>query len=88
MPKNTLSNSPGHDLATPLFANLDDAGNRVAQCNRSIRRAISNGELTGYKFGRSLRVRIDELDAWAASKAMAIPRRASRGAFQTPGGAR
>ena len=40
----------------------------------SLRRAISAGELTGYKIGKSLRVRLDELDAWAMSKAMPNPR--------------
>lgn len=41
---------------------------------RTLRRAIAAGELPAYKFGSALRVRLDELDAWAESKAMPNPR--------------
>ena len=47
---------------------MPDAGARVSLCDKTIRRAISAGELPGYKFGKALRVRVDELDAWAAAK--------------------
>lgn len=45
-------------------------GDRHGLHPRTIRRAISAGELPGYKIGRALRVRVDELDAWVRSKAI------------------
>lgn len=58
----------------PVYASLDTGGARVDLHPRTIRRAISAGELTGYRFGKALRIRLDELDAWAESKAMPNPR--------------
>lgn len=37
-------------------------------CERTIRRAVSAGELRGFKFGKAVRVRLDDLDSWAESK--------------------
>lgn len=56
------------------FSSLQDAAERIDLHPRTLRRAIAAGELPGYKFGRALRVRLDELDAWAESKAMPNPR--------------
>nr|WP_217652199.1 excisionase family DNA-binding protein [Tessaracoccus bendigoensis] len=42
----------------------------MSLCERTLRRAMANGELTGYRFGKALRVKVTELDAWAESKAM------------------
>lgn len=58
----------------PAWVSLGAGAVRVSLHERTIRRAISAGELTGYKFGKALRVRLDELDAWALSKAMPNPR--------------
>lgn len=58
-----------------LYVSLDDGGTRTSLHPRTLRRAITAGELTGYRFGKALRVRLDELDAWAASKAMPNPRK-------------
>lgn len=57
----------------PAWVSLGAGAVRVSLHERTIRRAISAGELTGYKFGKALRVRLDELDAWAESKAMPDP---------------
>ena len=54
----------------PLWGSLRTAADRLELNQRTIRRAIDAGELTGYKFGSALRVRLDELDAWAESKAV------------------
>lgn len=55
-----------------------DAGAQIAGLHpRSLRRAISAGELTGYKFGRALRIDLDELDRWIDSKR--IPNARTRG---------
>jgi len=63
-----------HDAdPAPLFTSLDAAGVRLDLHPRTIRRAIAAGELPGYKFGKALRVRLDELDAWAEAKAMPDP---------------
>ena len=52
------------------MVSLADAAARLSLCDRTIRRAISAGDLPGYKLGKSLRVRLDELDAWAMAKAI------------------
>ena len=62
------------NTAKARFASLQDAAEQVALHPRTLRRAISAGELTGYKFGKALRVRLDELDAWVESKAMPTAR--------------
>lgn len=54
----------------PVSVSLDDAGARHTLHPRTIRRAIAAGELPGYKVGSAVRVRVDELDAWMASKAI------------------
>jgi excisionase family DNA binding protein len=36
----------------------------------TLRRAISAGELAGFKFGSAVRVRVTDLERWAASKAI------------------
>ena len=57
-----------------LYVPLAVGGERLSLHERTIRRAIARGELPGYKFGKALRVRLDELDTWAESKAMPDPR--------------
>jgi excisionase family DNA binding protein len=38
-----------------------------ADCNeRTLRRHIATGELTGYRLGRVIRIYLNELDAWLA----------------------
>jgi len=54
----------------PAWVSLAIAGDRLSLCERTIRRAIANGELPGFKFGKALRVRLDDLDRWAESKAI------------------
>lgn len=58
----------------PAWVPLPAAAERLSLCDRTIRRAISRGELRGYKFGKAVRVRLDELDAWAEGKAIPIAR--------------
>lgn len=70
------------DEAPPAWVPLSTGAERVSLCERTLRRAISAGELPGYKFGKALRVRLDELDAWAMSKAMPHAR------TRKPGGVR
>lgn len=56
--------------ALPAWVSLAAAAERLSLCDRTIRRAIARGELRGFKFGKAVRVRLDELDAWADSQAM------------------
>jgi excisionase family DNA binding protein len=38
-----------------------------ADCNeRTLRRHIASGDLTGYRLGRVIRIDLNELDAWLA----------------------
>ena len=77
-PHATQSPQPADRLAPgeapPAWVPLSAAAERVSLCERTLRRAISAGELPGYKIGKALRVRLDELDAWVMSKAMPDPR--------------
>lgn len=56
--------------SAPVWVGLAPAAERVSLCERTLRRAMASGELTGYRFGKSLRVKLADLDAWAESKAM------------------
>lgn len=46
------------------LASIPEAAEYAAVCTKTIRRRISDGTLTGYRFGpRVIRVDVDELDA-------------------------
>jgi excisionase family DNA binding protein len=48
------------------YASLAKAA-AYADCNeRTLRRHIAKGELTGYRLGRVIRIDLNELDAWMA----------------------
>ena len=52
-----------HPKTARRYASLADAA-RYVDCNeRTLRRKIAAGALTGYRFGRLVRVDLDELDA-------------------------
>ncbi len=80
MPRASL---PPTHTEPPTYVALPVAAERLSLCDRTIRRAISAGELPGYKFGKAIRVRLDELDAWAASKAVPNARTLSKPARPT-----
>lgn len=66
MPARQTKTTPRHGQ----LATVEVGGERTGLHPRTLRRAISAGELTGYKFGRALRIDLDELDRWIASKAV------------------
>lgn len=45
------------------LASIAEAAEYVPCAQRTIRRRISDGTITGYRFGRLIRVDLDELDA-------------------------
>jgi excisionase family DNA binding protein len=49
---------------------LTAAAEHVALCTRTLRRAVSAGELPAYKVGSVLRFDQGELDTWMRSKAV------------------
>lgn len=67
-PNRAARRHPDAPPVVPLFISLAEAGIRVGLCERTVRRAISTGELRGFKFGKAVRVRLDDLDLWAESK--------------------
>ena len=68
----------GSTAEPPAYVPLAYAAERLSLCERTLRRAISAGELQGFKFGKALRVRLDDLDRWAESKAMPNARTLSK----------
>lgn len=65
--------TPGNDdhlAPDTAFVPLESGGKYVGLHPRTLRRAISSGELKGYKFGKAIRVRLTDLDAWAETKSM------------------
>lgn len=51
------------------LVSLGDAASMLGFHERTIRRAISAGQLTGYAFGaRAIRVRVSDLERWVESK--------------------
>ncbi len=69
MPK-TLHAVEATPTSGPVYVSLDDAGVRLSVHSRTLRRAIARGEIPAYKFGTALRVKIADIDAWAASNAV------------------
>jgi excisionase family DNA binding protein len=61
-----LTATPTHTSAGRRYASLAKAA-AYADCNeRTLRRHIASGELTGYRLGRVIRIDLNELDAWLA----------------------
>jgi excisionase family DNA binding protein len=59
-----LTSTPTHASAGRRYASLAKAA-EYADCNeRTLRRHIASGELTGYRLGRVIRIDLNELDAW------------------------
>jgi excisionase family DNA binding protein len=46
------------------YASLADAAEYAACNERTLRRHIAEGDLTGYRLGRVYRVDLNEIDAW------------------------
>ncbi|MFL6047911.1 MAG: helix-turn-helix domain-containing protein [Propionibacteriaceae bacterium] len=49
------------------YASLSDAAEYAACNERTLRKHIISGDLTGYRLGRVYRIDLNELDAWMAS---------------------
>lgn len=62
----------------PAFVPLAFGAERLSLCERTLRRAVAAGEIQGFKFGKALRIRLDDLDRWAESKAMPNARTMSK----------
>jgi excisionase family DNA binding protein len=61
-----LTSIPTHTSAGRRYASLAKAA-EYADCNeRTLRRHIASGDLTGYRLGRVIRIDLNELDAWLA----------------------
>jgi excisionase family DNA binding protein len=59
-----LTPAPIHASAGRRYASLAKAA-AYADCNeRTLRRHIASGDLTGYRLGRVIRIDLEELDAW------------------------
>jgi excisionase family DNA binding protein len=59
-----LTSTRTHATAGRRYASLADAA-KYAACNeRTLRRHIADGKLTGYRLGRVYRIDLNELDAW------------------------
>jgi excisionase family DNA binding protein len=59
-----LTSTPTHTSAGRRYASLAKAA-VYADCNeRTLRRHIAAGDLTGYRLGRVIRIDLNELDAW------------------------
>ena len=61
-----MTPTPTHTGAGRRYASLAKAADD-ADCNeRTLRRHIASGDLTGYRLGRVIRIDLNELDAWLA----------------------
>lgn len=68
----------GAPVEPPDLVTLAAAAERLSLSDRTIRRAISAGELPGHKFGKAIRVSLAELDRWVASKVIPHARTVSK----------
>jgi excisionase family DNA binding protein len=46
-----------------MYVSIQKAAERYDVCQRTVRRKIASGELPAYRFGRSIRIREDDLEA-------------------------
>lgn len=44
------------------FINQDETADILGVCPRTVRRMIADGRLTGYRIGRAIRLRLDEVE--------------------------
>jgi excisionase family DNA binding protein len=59
-----LTSTSTRASASRRYASLAKAA-AYADCNeRTLRRHIASGDLTGYRLGRVIRIDLNELDAW------------------------
>ena len=61
--------SATHTTIPAAYVSYDGAAARVGLSARYIRAAAARGELVVHRFGRAVRLAIDDVDTWAASKA-------------------
>jgi len=57
------------------FISLTDAANVASVSSRSVRRAISRGELAAYKIGGCLRVRVEDVNVWLVARPLVTVQR-------------
>ena len=65
-PQKLARKPPSLAEVTRRYASMADAAAYAACNERSLRRAIAEGHLTGYRLGRVYRIDLNELDAWMA----------------------
>lgn len=55
-------------LEQPGFHTVKETGQYLRLCEKQVRRLISRGELTAYRFGTALRVKKKDIDAYAEAR--------------------
>lgn len=63
MPQVASNSARRSEILARRLASIKTAALYAEVCERTIRRRIADGTLTGYRFGRVIRVDLDELDA-------------------------
>ena len=53
---------------TPVYASVRAEAARLAISHKTLRRAVSRGEIPAYRAGRAVRLKPPEVDAWAAGQ--------------------
>lgn len=73
-------------MATTQWLLIDDAAVYAGCSTKTLRRAVKNGTLKGYKRAQRWRFTAADLDAWLRGETVAAPRRsAARSPSQPPG---
>ena len=62
----TLSN--GDETEDPCFRTVKETACYLRLCEKQVRRVISRGELPAYRFGTALRIKKEDIDAYAEAR--------------------
>ena len=67
MTENTVP-SKANQVKEPVFHTVKETAWYLRLCEKQVRRLISRGDLPAYRFGTALRIKKDDIDAYAEAR--------------------
>ena len=66
--KKTPTSSNGDKPEQPIFHTVKETAGYLRLCEKQVRRLISRGELSAYRFGTALRIKKEDIDTYAEAQ--------------------
>jgi excisionase family DNA binding protein len=63
-----MKNNANPATGAPAFQTVKETALYLRLCEKQVRRVISRGELPAYRFGTALRIKKEDVDAYAESR--------------------